>query len=76
MKPKITSTNQFSLFQAHFNQILNLDHELCLLANAIEQVERITEKGGNPLFTLWTPAFAGVTILRLYSKGAVSYGDW
>lgn len=36
MKPKPTDTNQFSLFQAHFNQILNLDHELCRLADAID----------------------------------------
>ena len=35
MKPKTTSTGQFELFQANFNQILNLDHELCQLANAI-----------------------------------------
>jgi IS5 family transposase len=35
MKPKPTSTGQFELFQANFNQILNLDHELCQLANAI-----------------------------------------
>ena len=36
MKPKTTSTNQFDLFQAHFKQILNPDHQLCLLANAID----------------------------------------
>lgn len=36
MKPKPTDTNQFSLFQAHFKQILNLDHELCRLAAAID----------------------------------------
>ena len=35
MKPKPTSAGQFELFQANFNQILNLDHELCKLANAI-----------------------------------------
>ena len=35
MKPKTTSTGQFELFQANFNQILNLNHELCQLANAI-----------------------------------------
>jgi IS5 family transposase len=36
MKPKTTSTNQFDLFQANFKQILNPDHELCLLADAID----------------------------------------
>lgn len=36
MKPKTTSTNQFDLFQASFKQILNLSHELCLLADAID----------------------------------------
>ncbi len=36
MKPKTTSTNQFALFQAHFKQILNPDHQLCLLADAID----------------------------------------
>ena len=35
MKPKATPAGQFELFQANFNQILNLEHELCLLANAI-----------------------------------------
>lgn len=35
MKPKTTSTNQFSLFQSNFKQILNPEHQLCLLANAI-----------------------------------------
>ncbi len=35
MKPKPTSVGQFELFQANFNQLLNLDHELCQLANAI-----------------------------------------
>lgn len=36
MKPKTTPTNQFDLFQAHFKQILNLKHELCLLADRID----------------------------------------
>lgn len=36
MKPKPTATHQFSLFQAHFKQILNLDHELCRLADVID----------------------------------------
>ena len=36
MKPKTTSTNQFALFQANFKQILNPEHQLCLLANAID----------------------------------------
>ncbi len=36
MKPKTTSTNQFDLFQAHFKQILNPDHQLCLLADVID----------------------------------------
>ena len=36
MKPKTTSTNQFALFQANFKQILNPDHQLCLLADAID----------------------------------------
>ena len=35
MKPKTTSTDQFALFQANFKQILNPDHQLCLLADAI-----------------------------------------
>jgi len=35
MKPKPTSAGQFELFQANFNQILNLNHQLCQLANAI-----------------------------------------
>jgi transposase, IS5 family len=35
MKPKAISSGQFELFQANFNQILNLDHELCQLADAI-----------------------------------------
>ena len=36
MKPKTTATNQFDLFRSHFRQILNLDHPLCRLANAID----------------------------------------
>lgn len=36
MKPKAVSANQFDLFRANFRQILNLDHELCLLADAID----------------------------------------
>ena len=36
MKPKTTSTNQFALFQANFKQILNPEHSLYLLANAID----------------------------------------
>ena len=36
MKPKANSTNQFDLFQANFKQILNPDHPLCLLADAID----------------------------------------
>lgn len=36
MKPKMTPTNQLDLFQAQFKQILNLDHALCLLADAID----------------------------------------
>ena len=35
MKPKTTSTDQFALFQANFKQILNPEHQLCLLADAI-----------------------------------------
>ena len=35
MKPKTTSSDQFALFQANFKQILNPDHQLCLLADAI-----------------------------------------
>ena len=35
MKPKPTSSGEFELFQANFIQILNLDHELCQLAKAI-----------------------------------------
>ena len=36
MKPKTTSSNQFDLFRSNFKQILNPDHQLCLLANAID----------------------------------------
>ena len=36
MKPKTQSIGQFELFQSNFNQILNLDHELCQLAHAID----------------------------------------
>ena len=36
MKPKTQSSGQFELFQSNFNQILNLDHELCQLAHAID----------------------------------------
>ena len=36
MKPKTTSTNQFALFQANFKQLLNPDHQLCLLADTID----------------------------------------
>ena len=36
MKPKTTSNDTLHLFQAHFNQILNSDHELCQLANRID----------------------------------------
>lgn len=36
MKPKSSIKSQFDLFRANFNQILNLDHELCQLANAID----------------------------------------
>ncbi len=36
MKSKTTPSNQFELFQAHFKQILNLDHELCRLADTID----------------------------------------
>jgi IS5 family transposase len=35
MKPNPTPSGTFELFQAHFQQILNLDHPLCQLANAI-----------------------------------------
>lgn len=36
MKPKTNSSNQFDLFRANFKQILNPEHQLCLLANAID----------------------------------------
>lgn len=36
MKPKNNSSNQFALFQANFKQILNPEHSLYLLANAID----------------------------------------
>jgi len=36
MKPKATPIDQFELFQSHLKQILNLDHELCQLAHAID----------------------------------------
>ena len=36
MKPKTTPSHQFDLFRSHFKQILNLDHELCRLADAID----------------------------------------
>lgn len=36
MKPKTTPANQFDLFRSHFKQILNLDHELCRLADQID----------------------------------------
>ena len=36
MKPKTKSTSQFDLFRSHFKQILNLDHELCRLADVID----------------------------------------
>ena len=35
MRPKPTSADQFELFQANFDQILNLEHEMCQLARAI-----------------------------------------
>jgi transposase, IS5 family len=35
MKPKPIAAGQFELFQANFNQILNLDHQLYQLASAI-----------------------------------------
>ena len=46
MKPKPTSADQFELFQANFNQILNLDHELCQLAKAINWDRFDTEFAG------------------------------
>jgi IS5 family transposase len=36
MKPKTTSSNQFDLFRSNFKQILNPDHQLCLLADSID----------------------------------------
>jgi IS5 family transposase len=36
MKPKPSSESSLHLFQAHFNQILNLDHSLCRLAEKIQ----------------------------------------
>lgn len=36
MKPKKPSTSQFDLFRSHFNQILNTDHSLCVLADKID----------------------------------------
>ena len=36
MKPKTQSSGQFELFQSNFNQILNLDHELCQRTHAID----------------------------------------
>ena len=36
MKPKPQSRDTFELFQAHFNQILNPEHELIKLANQID----------------------------------------
>lgn len=36
MKPRSTSPSPFELFQAHFQQILNLDHPLCQLADGID----------------------------------------
>ena len=36
MKPKPQSRDNFELFQAHFDQILNLDHELLQLARKID----------------------------------------
>ena len=35
MKPKTKTTSQFDLFRSHFKQILNLEHELCRLADVI-----------------------------------------
>jgi len=46
MKPKPTSAGQFELFQANFNQILNLDHQLCKLANVINWDRFDTEFAG------------------------------
>jgi len=36
MKPTTSSTSRFDLFQANFKQILNLNHEPCLVADAID----------------------------------------
>ncbi len=36
MKPKATPSGQFELFQSNLQQILNMDHELCQLAHAID----------------------------------------
>lgn len=36
LKPKTQPKNQFDLFRSHFKQILNLEHELCRLADAID----------------------------------------
>ena len=36
MKPKAPPQDQFELFQSNFKQILNLDHELCQLADAVD----------------------------------------
>jgi len=36
MTPHSNLTNQFDLFRAHFQQILNLDHALCRLADVID----------------------------------------
>ncbi len=36
MKPKSQPRDEFELFQAHFDQLLNLDHELIVLASQID----------------------------------------
>jgi len=36
MKPKATPCGQFELFQSNLQQILNMDHELCQMADAID----------------------------------------
>ena len=36
MKPQATPRGQFELFQSNLQQILNLDHELCQMAHAID----------------------------------------
>ena len=36
MKPKAPPQDQFELFQSNLKQILNLDHELCQLAHAVD----------------------------------------